>query len=87
MHELGLAHGILDIVREHVPLARAQDVRAVRVQLGPRANVVPESLDFCFGAIVVGTPYRQAFLTLEPGGQDLRVVDVELEESHERRQD
>jgi len=83
MHELGLAHGIFDIVREYVPISRAPAVRSVRVRLGSRANVVSESLDFCFGAIVAGTPYRHAFLTLESGGADLRVVDVELEESHD----
>ena len=83
MHELGLAHGIFDIVREHVPDSRACDVRAVRVRLGSRANVLAESLDFCFGAVVSGTPYRHAFLLIEAGGREFQVVDVELEESHE----
>jgi hydrogenase nickel incorporation protein HypA/HybF len=65
MHELGVAAGILDIVRQHVPASDARRVRAVRVLLGEMAGVVPDSLDFCFGAIVAGTPYASAFLSIE----------------------
>ncbi|HYN10897.1 MAG TPA: hydrogenase maturation nickel metallochaperone HypA [Vicinamibacterales bacterium] len=65
MHELGVAAGILDIVRQHVPVSDARRVRAVRVRLGEIAGVVPDSLDFCFGAIVAGTPYASAFLAIE----------------------
>jgi hydrogenase nickel incorporation protein HypA/HybF len=65
MHELGVAAGILDIVRQHVPASEAHRVRAVRVRLGEIAGVVPDSLDFCFSAIVAGTPYASAFLAIE----------------------
>jgi hydrogenase nickel incorporation protein HypA/HybF len=81
MHELGLANGIFDIVRQYVPASQAAAVRRVRVDLGARANVVPESLAFCFDAIVTGTLYSQAFLTLDPGGDDFRVREIELEET------
>jgi len=80
VHELGLAHGIFDIVRTYVPEPQAPLVRGVRVAVGPRANVIPESLEFCFGAIVHDTAYAKAFLACAPGTDDLRVIDIELED-------
>lgn len=64
MHELSVAVGILEIVRQHVPAADAVRVRAVRVRVGDLAGVVPDSLDFCFAAIVAGTAYASAFLEI-----------------------
>jgi hydrogenase nickel incorporation protein HypA/HybF len=114
MHELGVAQSVLEIVRHAVSDAKAADVRAVRVRIGALSGVVAESLDFCFGALVAGTPYGGAFLVLERvpvtlrceacglcfispslargcpscdagrlqmvAGDELRVVDVELDE-------
>ncbi len=65
MHELALAQNILNIVEQYVPAARAPDVRAVRVRVGNLAGVVPDSLDFCFGAIVGGTPWQSAKLDID----------------------
>ena len=65
MHELGVAEGVLDIVRAHVPPGRARDVRAVRVRIGDWSGVLADSLEFCFGAIVAGTPFASAALDLE----------------------
>lgn len=60
-----MAAAVLDIVRQHVPEAQASQVRRVRVRLGELAGVVPEALEFCFSAIVAGTPYQGAVLDLE----------------------
>ena len=65
MHEASVAIGILDIVREHVLAPDALRVRAVRVRVGDMAGVVPESLEFCFEAIVSGTDYASAFLEID----------------------
>jgi hydrogenase nickel incorporation protein HypA/HybF len=65
MHELGVAQGILDLVRHHVPEHQAGAVRAVTVRLGRLSGVVADSLDFCFGAIVAGTPYSGASLSID----------------------
>jgi len=65
MHELGIAGGILDLVRMHVPAELGGRVRVVHVRVGEMAGVVPESLDFCFGAIIRDTPYEQAELVIE----------------------
>ncbi|HUL75159.1 MAG TPA: hydrogenase maturation nickel metallochaperone HypA [Vicinamibacterales bacterium] len=81
MHELGLANNILDIVRQYVPAERACAVRSVRVRVGDLAGVVPDSLAFCFSAIVIDTPYDRASLAIDHVvGPDLQVADIELEE-------
>ena len=118
MHELTLAAGILDIVQHSVVAADAARVRAVRVQVGEMAGVVPDSLAFCFEAIVADTAFAAAFLEIDrvsavatcgacgcvtgasdtpfvcPAcgalgmtiqcGEELQVVDVELDDATER---
>jgi hydrogenase nickel incorporation protein HypA/HybF len=66
VHELGLAQGILDLVRQHVAEADLPAVRAIRVRVGEMAGVVADSLDFCFTAIVDGTPCARAYLAIDP---------------------
>ena len=79
MHELGLAQSIFDIVRTHVPVDNGPAVRAVHIRVGDTAGVLVESLEFCFGVTVAGTPYESAVLTVDRvTGNDLQVVDVEL---------
>jgi hydrogenase nickel incorporation protein HypA/HybF len=65
MHELSIAQGIVDIIRQYVPEEQAADVRRVRIRVGQMAGIVPDSLDFCFGAIVNGTPMEEARLDIE----------------------
>lgn len=65
MHEMSVAAGILDLVRQHVLAADAVRVRAVRVRVGDLAGVVPGSLGFCFDAIVAGTDYAAASLEID----------------------
>jgi hydrogenase nickel incorporation protein HypA/HybF len=65
MHEASIAAGILDLVRQHVPAEDARRVRAVRVRIGDMAGVVPDSLEFCFDAIIAGTELGSAFLEID----------------------
>ncbi len=65
MHELSVAQGILDLVRQHVPEDQGPDVRAVTVRIGALSGVVADSLEFCFEAVVAGTPYGGATLAIE----------------------
>ena len=65
MHELSIAQGILDIIRQYVPEEQTADVRRIRIRVGQMAGIVPDSLDFCFGAIVNGTPMGEARLDIE----------------------
>lgn len=65
MHEMGIAASVLDIVRDHVPDARGGQVRRVYVRVGELSGVQPDSLAFCFEAIVQGTPFRRARMVVE----------------------
>jgi hydrogenase nickel incorporation protein HypA/HybF len=65
MHELSIAQSIVDIVLQHLPKEEGMSVRSVRLTLGAMAGVVPESLEFCFGAITEGTPLQGAVLNIE----------------------
>ena len=65
MHELSIAQSIVDIIGQYVPEDQAADVRLVKVRIGGLAGVVPDSLDFCFGAIISGTSLNQASLDIE----------------------
>jgi len=65
MHELAIAQNILEIVRQSVPEAQAAEVKWVRIRVGTLSGVVPDSLDFCFNAIVSGTSMRHAALAIE----------------------
>lgn len=84
MHELGVAQSILDIVRAYVPAEKGAAVREVRLRVGDRAGVLVESLEFCFGVAVAGTPYESAVLAVDRvPGDDLQVVHVDLDDSRE----
>ena len=81
MHEFAIASGILDVIRLYVPDHDAHRVRGVRVRVGDVAGVAPESLEFCFEAVVAGTPYAATRLEIDRvEGDDLQVVDVDLDD-------
>ena len=65
MHELSIAQGIVEIIRQYVPENQESDVRLVRIRVGRMAGVVPDSLDFCFSAMVHGTSMEGARLDIE----------------------
>ena len=64
MHELALAQEIVAMVARHILPAQASRVRAVHVRIGELAGVVPESLEFCFSAVVAGTVWESADLVM-----------------------
>jgi len=64
MHELSIAQSIVDIVQQHLPPSDGIHVTRVRLTLGAMAGVVPDSLEFCFGAITQGTPLEGAVLEI-----------------------
>lgn len=65
MHELSIAQSILDIAERHLPPGDNRRVAVVRVRVGQLSGVVPESLEFCFSAIVPGTRLEGASLVIE----------------------
>lgn len=65
MHELSIAQNILDIVQQYVPASDSRNVKTVRMKVGELSGVVTESLEFCFGAIIMGTHLEGARLDIE----------------------
>jgi hydrogenase nickel incorporation protein HypA/HybF len=65
MHELSVAQSIIDIVFDHVPVSQRSLVRTVRVRVGAASGVVPESLEFCFSAVIVEGPLASATIEIE----------------------
>ena len=65
MHELSLAQNIVDIVHQYVPAKQSNTVKSVKLRIGELSGVVAESLEFCFSAIVAGTPLRGTTLDIE----------------------
>lgn len=62
MHELSIASAIVATVERH---ARGRTVRSVRVRVGRLRQVVPDSLEFCFGMVARESVCEGARLELE----------------------
>ncbi len=65
MHELSIAQSILEIVKQSVTEKQQPDVKWVRIRVGQLSGVLPDSLDFCFSAIVSETSMSHAALAIE----------------------
>ncbi|MFZ5995539.1 MAG: hydrogenase maturation nickel metallochaperone HypA [Thermodesulfobacteriota bacterium] len=66
MHELSIAQGILDIVRDEAKRNAIERISVVRLKLGKLTAVEPSSLSFCFELITKGTLAEGAKLEIEP---------------------
>ena len=62
MHEMSIAQGIIDIVRQEMKRYDASVLKSVRLSVGAMSAVVPEALSFCFNVIVSGTELEGAKL-------------------------
>ena len=65
MHELGIARNILEIVQKTVPPEQEAEVKSIRIRIGQLSGVVPDSLEFCFSALLNGTRMESAGLVIE----------------------
>lgn len=65
MHELSLAQNIIEIVRQHIPNDLEYGIKAVKVKVGDCSGVVPESLEFCFKTLTLGTMLEKSQLIIE----------------------
>jgi Zn finger protein HypA/HybF involved in hydrogenase expression len=80
MHEMGVACSILDAVQRERAFYPGQRVSKVGVRIGKFAGVDPESLRFCFNAIVASSEPAPVTLNLEDGkrGDELEIAYMEL---------
>lgn len=61
---MSIAQSILDIALEEIARQGCDRLDLIRVECGALAGVVPESLHFCFEALVRGGPHEAARLEL-----------------------
>ncbi len=65
MHEMSIAESIIDIIRETLNDDDHRKLLSVTVEIGELTAVIPESLHFCFQALVEETPYKGAELIIK----------------------
>jgi len=65
MHEMSIAQSILNIVDEYMVKENGRNLMEVAVEVGELVAVVPDSLTFCYEALVEDTPYKESKLTIK----------------------
>jgi len=65
MHELSIAHSIVDLITQYVPDGKPGFVHSVKVRVGTQSGVVADSLQFCFEAITKETGLDGTRLDIE----------------------
>jgi len=90
MHEMGIANSVLEAVEKELQRYPGHRAAKVGLRIGEFAGVDSDSLEFCFEALVTGTPWEplQLEITLcrvEQGrrGDELELAYVELDELQE----
>ena len=68
MHELSLVTSIVETVTETLATlpdaSKGARVLEVRLRVGALASVIPESLEFCWGIVIEGTPLESSRLAV-----------------------
>lgn len=86
MHELSIAASIVDAVTESAAAYPGARVQEVRLRVGALASVIEDSLQFCWGITVEGTPLEGSKLIVniqpvvahcEACGQDGEVASLQ----------
>ena len=65
MHELSIAHGIVDIIRQYVQPPELRRVRSVRLKVGDQSGVVVDSLEFSYAAITADSDLKGSRLDID----------------------
>ena len=65
MHELSIAHNLVELASDAAERAGVSRVSVVRLRLGALAGVVREALEFGFAIAADGTPLAGAQLAIE----------------------
>ena len=61
---MSIAQSILDIVDEYMTKENGRKLMEVAVEVGELVAVVPDSLTFCYEALVENSPYRDSKLSI-----------------------
>ena len=65
MHELSIAQNIIDIVRAEMRRYDAKTLKSVRLEIGEMSSVAPDSLSFCFDAVISDSEFKGARLIID----------------------
>ena len=65
MHEMGIAASVLDAVHQELRTYPQHRATKVALRIGEFAGVDPDSLQFCFEALVKGTDLEPLELEIE----------------------
>lgn len=76
MHELSITHNIVAAVAER---AGNRTVKSVLLQIGEKAGIDRQAIEFCFELCTQGTVLEGARLDVEPaGGTELLIRSMEV---------
>lgn len=56
MHEMSLTEGVIRILEEQAEAHGFTRIKTVWLEIGELSTVVPDSMEFCFGAVARGNP-------------------------------
>lgn len=65
MHEVSIAHSIIEVVSRQCAEEGYRGIEAINVRIGRASGIMPDALLFAFDAIKGGTPARDAVLRIE----------------------
>lgn len=65
MHELSVAEEIINIANQYIPAGNKSEVLSVKVEIGRLSNILTDSLEFCFDALITDTHLRGARLIVK----------------------
>jgi len=81
MHEVGIAHSVIEAVQAEAAARVGSVPVKVMVRVGAFAGVDPDALAFGFEALTAGTEWGNLKLEIErAAGDELDLIYVELEE-------
>lgn len=64
MHEMSVAQNLLEMACAEAARQNCDRLLKIRVECGVLSGVMPEALQFCFDALIRGTPHEKATLEL-----------------------
>ena len=81
MHELSIALDVCRIAEDHVGSDALRRVTAIGLEVGDRAGIEIDNLEFCLEALLGSPPFGNGAPVIRRlGGDELRVTYVEVDE-------
>ena len=65
MHEMSIAQGIMDVVKQEMTKNKMKVLLKVKIRAGKLNAIVPEALQVCFDMLLQDTPWPGAMLEIE----------------------